>query len=359
MFSGKHLLDYLSQIFQLLPSFPLLIVLALSLPLKDVRHRPDYMFLFLLVVPSLVLIFIFNPGLGMPRDWDLFSFAGVSLALLLFRTLLDSRNRLKSYAGVAVLAICLGGLVLVPRVWTQALPEKAIEVFDSYSRLDTIRNGTGRYILLQYLEKQGRTAEAAERRRRNLNLLRHESWDREGQILLDEGDINQAANKFRQVIEYAQSYGNSWTNLGLCFIAKQQWDSALTYLEIADALRPFNPDTYDALGQVYLYQENYEKGERYCLEAARLDPENFTARGNLLRLYHRQQRQEEFEALLLEMAWLREVPLEYVSLAAGLYLTRGDYESAARAFKRALSMGLDSTLVYQLQKQYPKLKVLH
>jgi hypothetical protein len=42
-----------------------------------------------------------------------------------------------------------------------------------------------------------------------------------------------------------------------------------------------------------------------------------------------------------------------------LYLRRGEFEPASRAFLRAVSLGLDSMVVYRLQDQYPDLDVLY
>jgi tetratricopeptide (TPR) repeat protein len=353
LFSGKHLLDYLNHFFQQMPG--IVVALAVLGPFFKRRlwRRPEVIFILLTLLPSMGLVFIFNPGLGFPRDWDLFSFAGVPLVCGFFFLLLDEEFRLSSGPKAAALAVALSFLLLVPRVASQVMPEKAIAVFDNYSNLDIIRTGSGRFILLNYLEKEGRLAEKAERERKNVRLLPHELWDKEGQLLYRDGKISQAEAKFRRAIEYAPCFSYSWANVGTCLTRREQWDSALVYFKIADALNPFNSDTYNSLGYVYLNLGNFRKAEKYCLDALRIRPTDFLARGNLVKLYRKQDRPDDLVQMLLGLIDLDSVPAQYYFESANQLLQFGESDAATRICRRALEAGVDSSLITRLEADYP------
>jgi tetratricopeptide (TPR) repeat protein len=353
LFSSKHLLDYVSHFFQLFPALLMAAIAVMPRIGPAVLRRPEYLFTLLVLLPSTGLVFIFNPGLGMPRDWDLFSFAGVPLVTILFYALLDARNAIKNSAVTSGLAIILGLLVLTPRVVTQVVPNLSIAVFDNYSKLDTIRNGFAQVILLEYLEKHGQLAERTARELANTRLWPYVAWDREGRELFKQGKIPEAEAKFRQTIDYAPCYGYAWANLGVCFSQREEWDSAFAYLRIADALHPFNSDIYNSLGFAYMELGNLDKAEEYSLGAIRLRPTNFTARTKLADLYWKQGRREELVKLLLESADQDSVPAQYFFESADKLLKLGETDAATRICRRALESGVDSSLIMQLEADYP------
>jgi tetratricopeptide (TPR) repeat protein len=357
MFSGKHLLDYLNHLFQLLPG--LAVVLAALWPSRKrlSLKRPEMMFTLLTLVPSMALVFIFNPGLGFPRDWDLFSFVGVPLVCGLSFFLLDEERHLAIGTTASILALALGGLLLAPRVASQVIPARAIAVLDRYSDLDVIRNGPGRYILLNLLEKEGRLAEKADRERRNARLSPYEMWDKEGQLLYRDGKISQAEARFRKVVEYAPSFAYSWANIGVCFTKRQQWDSALVYFQIADALNPFNSDNCNSIGWVYLNQGVTDKAEEYCSKAIRLRPDNFKARANLAKLYQEQDKREELVKLLSGVTEVQDVPSQAYFECADQLLTLGETESARRVCRRAVEAGADRSLIEQFETSHPGFRI--
>ena len=353
LFSLKHLLDFANLMFLLVPGLLFLIWTIVALRKHSPFAAPEYRFLILLLVPSLLIAFVFDPKLGMPRDWDLFSFAGVPLVTLLYFTLLDVRNKLRGYAVIAALSVALGLLVLTPRVLSQVMPETSIAVFDSYSNLDVIRSGAGRFVLLQYLEKNGRLDEITSRERENTRVLIHQVWDLEGQALFRDGKVAQAEAKFRQAVAYAPNAAASWANIGTCFTRREQWDSALMYFKIADGLNRFNSSTYNSLGYAYLNLGDFRKAEEYCVDAVRIQPTNLVARGNLVKLYRKQDRHEDMVQMLLGLIDLDSVPAQYYFESADQLLKLGETDAATRICRRALETGIDSSLIKRLEANYP------
>lgn len=137
MFSLDHILDFMNLLFLLIPG---LLLLAVSIHKTEIiqqfKHR-WFKFLSIAILSTLGAVFIFDPRLGMPRDWDLFAFAGVPIAVFTFYYLLKQKN--KTNQMTTVLIVVLGMLILIPRVGSQIIPEKSLSLVKSYRLLDKDR----------------------------------------------------------------------------------------------------------------------------------------------------------------------------------------------------------------------------
>ena len=353
LFSGKHLLDFANLLVVLLPALAIAVWAVWSTRLSGLLRRPAYVFLLLATGVSLAIAFLFDPKLGMPRDWDIFAFAGTPLAALLFYRLLDTQLPLPGREAAAAAAVVLGAVFLLPRATIQVIPDASIALFDSYSQLDTIKTHSGRYVLLQYLRSHGRNDEADRREAINAQLAPYEKWDLDGFALLRHDQIDEAEALFRKVIATVPTYSYSWSNLGMCFIKKNQWDSALVYLKIADGLNPFNSNTYNALGFAYLNLGREDKAEDYFKRAIYHDPHNFTARGNLVRLYTQQRRRKDLVNLLLDVVNLDSLPYQTLLQTASQLLEIDAPLAASQLCRHALAEDPHSPLVDDLKKKYP------
>ena len=125
------------------------------------------------------------------------------------------------------------------------------------------------------------------------------------------------------------------------------------YFKIADALNPFNSDTYNSLGYVYLNLEDFRRAEEYCLDALRIRPTDFLARGNLAKLYRKEDRREDLVQILLGIIDLDSVPAQYYFESADQLLKLGESGAATRICRRALEAGVDSSLINRLEADYP------
>ncbi len=359
MFSGKHLLDYLNLLWQLQPALLLLGLLAYSA--RSVFRQSEYRFLLLLGAASLGIAFLFDPKLGMPRDWDMFCFAGVPLTFLVFLMALDERVRTSASLKLAGTAVLLGVMLLIPRTATQALEEVSIEVFDNYSELDTFKNGSGRFLLLRYLERHGRYEEAERRRKANAAIAAFEFWDAEAQTLMRQGDYRAAMAKYHRMIDVYPCYHNAWTNLGISHYQLRQYDSAITCLRISDGLNPFSINVYHYLALAHYSAGHNATAERLWLEATELVPNDYRPYSFLLLMYQYDERPEDYRNLVervLERSLAADASLGFVKRAAEIYLERGNYAAAAGECRRVLTMSADSGYVRSLQVKYPPLRVL-
>ncbi|MCP4684934.1 MAG: hypothetical protein GY867_05730 [bacterium] len=358
MFSSAHLLDFVNLIWQHAPALLLFGAVRLMLPMRSMVVRPDYRFLFLLAAPSLVMVFIFQPGLATPRDWDLFSFPAVPLVLLGFYAILDNRDRLVGYTTISGLAIALGFMLLIPRVATQVVPEKGLAVFERMAVLDPIRNRSGRFIQIDYYESLGDTANVERVREFCRAKYPQERWYEESRILLEGNRPEAAAEKLRDVVNFDPSHGHAWAGLGLYHYENRRFDSALACWQIATALTPFDADHLRQLGLGYSAVGDTSRAEDCWRGSAHLDDSDPAAQIYLLGLYREQERNDEYERILNTLGARPDVPLGVLVEYADYCAFVGDLAASVEGYSRALAQGLDSAFVRERQRQYPGLRVI-
>lgn len=357
LLSWNHLLDYVNQLFVLLPGILVMASLLLSARVRARVMKPDCLFLLLVLASSMGLMFLINPGLGMPRDWDLFSFTGMPLVILFYYLALD-RDGPRDGSRIAILGITLGLLLLGPRVATQINPELGIALFDRYAALDRVKNSSGRFILREYLIEQGRVQEAERRRQIDNEELPEGEWVTTGQQLVLDGRVKAGAALLFRAIESDPSHYLAWANLGAAYSIHGLYDSARYYLEVAAARMPFNAGIYSNLADVYAALGEFDLAENMLLDAMELAPDDFLPRGLLLQLYKRQNRFDEYGLLLEQVAERNNAPPEILLEAAKTKLWAFDMTKAGQLLNRALEAGLDSATVCELQGQYPDLKLI-
>jgi len=294
----------------------------------------------------------------MPRDWDLFSFAGVPLAIACYYAVLDERFRLRAATSLATLAVALGLVALLPRAVIQATPDLSIALYDDIRNLDPLRSSGGEFWLHRYLTDHGREREAVRRQQLNVERAQHEILDRQGQALMRRREYVQAIEKFKLAVEKAPIYSNAWTNMGLCYLQLGQTDSALQALKIADAMNPYNFNNLNGLARTYFTREEYAAAETYWLKATDLAPYELGPYDFLLIVYDLRESgpdRDRLLARLIQSANEPQAPLAFVVGATQTLLRRNRVEYARPLYEKALGLGLDSSLARDLQARYPAL----
>lgn len=360
LLSGRHILDFLNLLLEITPVLPLLIIVWLwrsELPYERVTAH----YFCWLALPPLVAAFLVDPKLGMPRDWDMFAFAGLPLTIAFFYRLATADTPSHPKAGVAILGLALSALMLIPRVAVQDSPEAAIAMFDSHSNLDFQKNSSGRYVLLKYLEERGgfddirmRTSEYAER-------SQYEAANRGAQGLMRDGQDTEAAEAFRAVLRDAPAFANAWTNLGLCQYRLEQYDSAVVNLQIADALNPCSPALLNNLALAYYKAGHEDLAEETWLRMLDYDPYNTDAFSWLVVIYELTERPNDRAAMekrLIEVAGRTDAPGSLIARAAKLYFDRQDITRAREEYRRALDHGYDTAQMLHMQRLFPQLEVI-
>jgi tetratricopeptide (TPR) repeat protein len=358
LFSLKHLLDYFNQFVQLFPGLAVALVVLWPMLRRNPWSRPAVVFTTLVLLPSMALTFIFNPGLGMPRDWDLFSFAGLPLVCGSFFLLLDEGRRTIPGMRAAALAVVLGGLILVPRVVTQVIPEKGIAVFDRLSELDLIKNSRGRFIVRQYLTNHGQADEATTRRVHDNEVLPQTQWVETARSQINGGNVEGGVALLWKTLAFDPTSYSAWANLGVAYAFKGMNDSARYYFEIADARMPYNADIKRNLGGVYYTLEDFARAEEFWLEAAEIAPDLWDLKPRLVMLYERLGREADLAAILESPKLDAKSRIILLTQSADLSLQMHQDAVGAALLRRALQAGAESNVICDFQRRYPKLHLI-
>ncbi|MEA2031093.1 MAG: tetratricopeptide repeat protein [candidate division Zixibacteria bacterium] len=356
LFSLNHLTDFANLMFVLVPA------LVVCLPVWWMRRKiklPSMgatLFLQIMVLSGIGTVFLLDPKLGMPRDWDLFSFAGVPVALLCFYSLLSNKIRKTSLAAIAALAVALNLIVLTPRVVTQTNEQQAVEQFRQYICWDSLRNINALDLLIDYHQKTMDSARA---------LVEYKKWQKsypelrinhKGLEFANSGKYREALKQYRRVIKLNPIFPAAYANIGSAMLELKQYDSAYAYLEIARGMNPYNPRVAYNYGSVLFYLEHYNEAERAWLEALSVDSTIKGAFFGLMRLSKMQNKRDQYFEYLDKVVALGGAPVAPLKELGINYLREGNYIRAREIFSEALEKGLDSAYVDSLQVRFPQLK---
>jgi tetratricopeptide (TPR) repeat protein len=356
LFSIKHVTDICNLLMLLVPGLPVFLTAAMAFRGKGLLRRAEYRFLLIIVLSTLGAIWVFNPGIGMPRNWDLFSIVGVPLAVICFYYVLENCPSVKDVLCTAVPAIALGFLLLVPRIATQAVPNLAIAHFKNYLVLDKIRNRNGRELLIDYYERIGDTTAAKEERARKERDFPEISLHRKGVELMSQGRLGEALNYFQRALLLNPLYYNVYANVGGCYLHLGNLDSALVLLKIADGVNPYSPSIITNIGTAYLRKGEYDRAQEYFLRSLQIDSTGQNALAGLASVYLQLNQFDRSLNYVSKIHALTDMPYDYFRQAGDAYLDKKAFAHAAQAYKYALDRGLDSSYVKNLSRKFPQLK---
>jgi Tfp pilus assembly protein PilF len=355
LFSVPHLLDMVNLALLLAPALPVVIAIVLVMPLKSMFRRSEYRYLAILVLSCWAAMFIFDPKLGMPRDWDLFSFAGVPLALLSFYLVLDKKVRPPNHAPIALMMILLGLLVLFPRAISQTNPDQSVKWFNNYAALDKTKNMYGRTLLKKYYDRRGDAVTAEQEYRLYVTDYPQFVLNREGIALKKEGKLEEAIAKFREALNLHPTFVAPYANMGMCYLNLGRFDSAAVMLRIAVGMNPYNFVVHNTLARTYYEQGNYAKAEEMLRRAHKLSPSELQPLVGLVQLYKKINDLDNWLEFLSELVAHDNAPLTALTELATYHLNHRQFVAAAPLYRRAAAQGLDSTYINRLRRDYPQL----
>lgn len=355
MFSLPHFADFGNLLFMLSPASLILMATLMKRGENGMIADPRIRFLTVMAAAVFAGAFVFEAKIGMPRDWDLFSFVGYPwMALLLLAVIAASSSERANCAMSA--AVAVGVFCLVPRVLTARTPDRGIQQFRDYADIDIRKNRSGWYVLRQYYVE--RADSSASRAVENLRAKRfpEESIMHAADDALVRAQIDSAMRLDRMAIDINPTLAGCWTNLGVCHVSKRQDDSAIFALRISNALNPDAPLAATLLGLAYYRTGQVDEAEDALLEAHRLDSTTFEPVMALARLYQERGENDEYVHWLIKAAHHKKAKGEYSTELGEAYLQRADLENAARAFQVALDKGADSLKILQRLDSQPDLK---
>ncbi|MEA3297703.1 MAG: tetratricopeptide repeat protein, partial [candidate division Zixibacteria bacterium] len=356
LFSFKHLADILNQFVLLLPGIFILLVSIFSGSFRSLLKLREVRYLLVLVLSTLGIVFVFDPRLGMPRDWDLFSFVGVPLSVACYYIILSSRTALRASHKIIIMAITCGLLLLIPRAVAMIIPDVAITHFQQYRTLDSAKNKNAAAFLSEYYIQRGDSTKAKEVEKKWMALFPQQKMLDKAVALTNQGKFREAADILHEAVDIDPLYWNAWVTLGKCHYHLRQFDSALYYLDIALGFNPDAASAFNNKGATYLQTRDFAQAERMFLKSLEIDTAQLEALSGLTSLYRTLRRENEYVHYLLRLTSKEHAPMGFVKELGDYMVSKRRFPQAAQAYRRALTKGLDSTYMIETVKKYPELQ---
>ncbi len=351
MFSPAHLGDLLNLAFVLVPGLAVMVVTFLG---KSKRQSGDLSFyLWLLVIPSWFIAIVFNPNLGMARDWDLFAFVGVPTAMLLAVELLD-----RHYSRGAALAVVLGLLVLLPRAISQAIPEVAIAHFRADAKREPVQSRGGRSFLLAYYKNLSDTAKARVEEETFYRDYPVQTIRADARRALDQNRPVDALAFARQLLRIDPRFFDAYIVNAKAYMQMGNADAAEHNVRIADALNPNNAYALQLTGRLLCARGELDTGLRTFYRARAINDSlgMITGEITLTLLAH-----GDMPKALTEIQRLLDdptVPARLFGSVTVALLDQGNVEEARKAWLEAGRRGMDSLAAADWMAQDPRLRSL-
>ena len=179
-----------------------------------------------------------------------------------------------------------------------------------------------------------------------------------GSELFKAGKYDEAAEKFRKVIERYPSQYEGYFNLGLSLIKKGEVESAIAALEKAAETNPQSVESLFALGECYFAKGESEKAQESFSKAIALNPESPMAHYNLGLVFYKLGRNEEALAAFEKSIALKpeNASAHYQAGLAAIRLQ--SFDKAMKSFQEFLRLEPNApeaaavkTMIEELEKQ--------
>ncbi|MFH2036246.1 MAG: hypothetical protein ABIJ45_07585, partial [Candidatus Zixiibacteriota bacterium] len=247
LFSYKHIYDLFNQYHLLFPSIMIILIYSWR-SFKSTAKNMLSLFMLIALVSEFIYIFFVDPKLGMPRDWDLFSLAGLPVIIYL-STILDEYyiDRLKRLIPSIVL---LSLLFVLPFLMTHLQEKSAIDY--NYYLVKLEDKGSLYHIIIlreyysQLHDKQkvdSLTNQIAEKFPDEMNIRKAIAEVKKGNLRKAiEIQSNITPNKF----------DSEYHNLNyMIYLHMNKMDSALIAIKKAVQLQPYKPSLLNNLAVTY------------------------------------------------------------------------------------------------------------
>ncbi len=353
LLSKNHLLDILNLLFILIPALPFTLFLS-YLTKRYWVDKSEISFLILMALSTFGAVLIFDPKLGMPRDWDLFSFSGIPIMVLTLLIVLKNFELQKSRLFI-ILIVSLNIYMFIPRLYCQVSPLDGIAQVENYFKLDKTKNRPGYAVLINYCLDNG-LHDKAESTREFLDKNYPEiEMNKKAKALLDEKKLREAIDLYEQIMKINPMYSDVYNNLGNCYLVTGKFDTAIALFNISLGLNPNRANFLYNLGSAYFRSDDINNAEEVWLKAAKLDKTRHEPLIGLAGLYKRKGELDKWFEYLIKTSEIEKAPY-YIYVDLGyIYINNGDIKKAGTYFKKAKEKGFDINQLGSLLSKYPKL----
>jgi tetratricopeptide (TPR) repeat protein len=355
LFSLSHLADIANLLLMLLPGLLLFLVVAVD-GWRSILKHISFRFLGLAIAGSLVVVFVFDPRLGMLRDWDLFAFIGVPISLTYYLLLIDGRVKIVGTRSLAVLSIILGIIVLGARVSVVMSHDRSLNLVRAITNLDHTKSKNLQYILLDYFKDFRHDLDRRDSASKELLNSYPEITIRESALGMQfEGKYGEAISFALRAVAMNPMYFEPYNTLCVSHLRLHQEDRALEYARIECGLNPRAAGAYYDLASVYMSTGDLENSRRYLEVVLTKDSLYGPALGGMAIISLIAGDRSQARGWLYRLDSGTHLEPSYFSDFAQQCLEMNDYSFAAETITLGKQHGLDSSRIARFIRDYPSL----
>jgi hypothetical protein len=310
VFSPNHWVDVANELVLLVPVLPVLIVIGFRLrrsrseegrapathdggdspregrtpATHDGDNRPregrtpwlslpeEWHFALLLLVPAVVYALLFDPEIGLARDWDLFSVLLLGLIPLLLLTV----NRVIAWGSavpgaVAVPSLVMGLVVVVSWIGVNASPNRSTARFEHILAYEESRPDYAYEILAKTYYQQGRLADAIRSQEKACSIshnVRH--YLTLSRYYREYGDREAAMDVLRSTLDRRPRYKPARRELIVALFNHDRFEEAIETARTGIELNPREPFYHYYVGKSLIRLGKREEGRAALLESQQL-----------------------------------------------------------------------------------------
>ncbi|MEA1980517.1 MAG: hypothetical protein U9N54_06045 [candidate division Zixibacteria bacterium] len=354
MISIPHIVDYINLLFLLLPGVGLLLFTLFNTRIKSLIKKREYFFLIIFVLSVMGAVFIFDPKLGMPRDWDLFCYAGIPLSIFFYYKLINNK---KKYSIIIItLSTLLGFISLTGRVGTLYNEEIGKEQFIDYMQLDKKKNFNSNIILMNYYKQKGDSLKSQEILKNWIKESPEKYYLNIAYKIMRNKNYKEAIKYLYLVVKSNPGIYSAWSDLGSCYLEIGQFNEAIKNFKIALGINPYGSTQYNNMAICYFKINKFKDAEEYLLRAESLPNPSAQIYNNLYYVYKHTHEKEKSIKYLIKASEHKDASASILQELGSYYLSSNQFDKAKKIYSRALKLGIDSNYVDSLKQIYPALK---
>lgn len=271
-FGPRHLSDLMNLFLLVYPLGFVILVVSWKEGWRRVTE-PTTIYLGLLTVGSLLFLLLIDPGLSMPRDWDLFSSCWIAPMLILLYLMPDSHfRRLKRLS----FSLALSSVILVlPWLLINLNQDRSLEEAKQIINNNPDKSfGTISLLRFWYRTKGDSTrADSVEQER--VARFPHFYTLKKAWADLQAGNLDLAEREFHTTPQdrFSRDFHNFLADLAM---RRQQYDSALYHAEEQVKLAPYLDVAYTTLNSVHYLRGEPEKAMAALRQGLTLNRESIS-----------------------------------------------------------------------------------
>ena len=384
-FSWAHLLDLLNEHLLISP-VGLALILAL---LMGGRRRIDFRssavrFLLLVTGFQLLFHFVIDPGLGAPRDWDLFSALTLGYTVLGLRLFLNLGRGQANFKYLATILVAVSVYSTLPWIALNASEERSIQKYRDVLDLDPKRSRSGHFLLARYFSERGMSEEAERENQKQRETFPEVVLLEEGvehfnrgrladarnaferaiqqdpafpdvhfflaKTYLRQGDLELAEAEYRKTIELMPEFHKAHIDLARIYASRKEWKDAIRHYEKILKLDVEDPAVYTDLGKIYALRGEYHKATKHLEKAVQIKEDYLEAHSVLAEVWFALNRFDEAAAACQRVIKLKPYSEHAYLFLAEIYSKQGSKESAIRTLEQFLQLSSDSAKIERVRE---------